>query len=172
MRDMEKWVRGDVSRGVHSKRRPVKISITWLKLVNLGVYETPEQMESPSRRETWRSECVVCPLGNLACQNLHCVRIISKRRSRRFTRDVGGYSFLYADLFMNEEEFEQMFDLTLYKKVRWLIFAACSLIFDFCCSLIDLWSLIFAGSQAVPLRWRLPHALREGKYYLHNCFFF
>lgn len=36
----------------------------------------------------------------------------------RFTRDVGGYPFLYADIFMTRPEFEQMFDLTLYEKVR------------------------------------------------------
>lgn len=36
----------------------------------------------------------------------------------RFTRDVGGYSFLYADIFMSRDEFEQMFDLTLYNRVR------------------------------------------------------
>jgi len=40
------------------------------------------------------------------------------RDMERFTRDVGGYSFLYADLFMTESEFEQMFDLTLYRQVR------------------------------------------------------
>lgn len=32
--------------------------------------------------------------------------------------DVGGFSFLYADIFMTREEFEEMFDLTLYEKVR------------------------------------------------------
>lgn len=36
----------------------------------------------------------------------------------RFIRDVGGYSFLYADIFMTEDEFEEMFDLTLYNNVR------------------------------------------------------
>lgn len=36
----------------------------------------------------------------------------------RFTRDVGGYPFLYADIFMSRPEFEEMFDLTLYEKVR------------------------------------------------------
>jgi delta24-sterol reductase len=40
------------------------------------------------------------------------------RAMEKFTRDVGGYSFLYADIFMTEDEFEQMFDLTLYRKVR------------------------------------------------------
>ena len=28
-----------------------------------------------------------------------------------FTRKVGGYPFLYADIFMRREEFEKMFDL-------------------------------------------------------------
>lgn len=36
----------------------------------------------------------------------------------RFTADVGGYPFLYADTFMTREEFERMFDLTAYKQVR------------------------------------------------------
>lgn len=40
------------------------------------------------------------------------------REMEKFTRDVGGYSFLYADIFMNKEEFDEMFDLTLYEKVR------------------------------------------------------
>uniref|UniRef100_A0A915E457 Uncharacterized protein n=1 Tax=Ditylenchus dipsaci TaxID=166011 RepID=A0A915E457_9BILA len=40
------------------------------------------------------------------------------RAMEKFTRDVGGYAFLYADIFMTEEEFEQMFDLRLYKQVR------------------------------------------------------
>lgn len=36
----------------------------------------------------------------------------------RFIRDAGGYSFLYADIFMTSEEFEEMFDLVLYKTCR------------------------------------------------------
>jgi len=40
------------------------------------------------------------------------------RTMEKFIRRVGGYTFLYADTFMNEEEFEEMFDLTLYKQVR------------------------------------------------------
>lgn len=36
----------------------------------------------------------------------------------RFTADVGGYPFLYADTFMTREEFERMFDLTAYEQVR------------------------------------------------------
>lgn len=40
------------------------------------------------------------------------------RRMEEFTRQVGGYPFLYADTFMTREEFRRMFDLTLYEKVR------------------------------------------------------
>jgi len=40
------------------------------------------------------------------------------RKMEAFIRDAGGYSFLYADTFMNWEEFHEMFDLTLYGKVR------------------------------------------------------
>lgn len=36
----------------------------------------------------------------------------------RFTREAGGYAFLYADIFMNKQEFEEMFDLTAYERVR------------------------------------------------------
>eukprot|EP01047_Picozoa_sp_COSAG01_P040874 COSAG01_NODE_3466_length_6056_cov_2.539198_3_plen_109_part_00 len=35
------------------------------------------------------------------------------RAMEQFIRDVGGYSFLYADTFMDEEELWQMFDRTL-----------------------------------------------------------
>lgn len=36
----------------------------------------------------------------------------------RFTRDVGGYPFLYADIFMDRKEFEEMFDLVAYERAR------------------------------------------------------
>ena len=34
------------------------------------------------------------------------------REMEDYTREVGGYPFLYADIFMTREEFGQMFDLT------------------------------------------------------------
>ncbi|CAH2089087.1 unnamed protein product [Euphydryas editha] len=40
------------------------------------------------------------------------------RDMEKFTRDVGGYSFLYADIFMTRTEFKEMFDLTLYEFAR------------------------------------------------------
>lgn len=40
------------------------------------------------------------------------------REMEAFTREVNGFPFLYADTFMTREEFAEMFDLTLYEKVR------------------------------------------------------
>ena len=34
------------------------------------------------------------------------------RAMEKFTQEVGGYPFLYADIFMTRDEFEEMFDLT------------------------------------------------------------
>lgn len=44
--------------------------------------------------------------------------VSAMRKMEKFTTEVGGVSFLYADIFMTREEFEVMFDLTLYEKVR------------------------------------------------------
>lgn len=38
--------------------------------------------------------------------------VSAMRAMEKFTRDVGGYAFLYADIFMDRNEFEEMFDLT------------------------------------------------------------
>ena len=43
---------------------------------------------------------------------------LAMRAMEHFTREVGGYSFLYADTFMTSEEFTQMFDHVLYERVR------------------------------------------------------
>ena len=40
------------------------------------------------------------------------------RDMEEFTRRVGGAPFLYADTFMTRSEFDEMFDLELYHKVR------------------------------------------------------
>ena len=40
------------------------------------------------------------------------------REMEEFTRRVGGAPFLYADTFMTRSEFDEMFDLELYHKVR------------------------------------------------------
>jgi delta24-sterol reductase len=63
---------------------------------DLGVYGTPGSVK---RRERYNPTKAM-------------------REMEKFTRDVGGYSFLYADIFMTESEFEEMFDLTLYRQVR------------------------------------------------------
>lgn len=43
---------------------------------------------------------------------------LAMRAMEHFTREVGGYPFLYADTFMTEDEFREMFDHTLYERVR------------------------------------------------------
>ncbi len=40
------------------------------------------------------------------------------RRIEKFVRDVRGFQMLYADSYMNEAEFESMFDHTLYDEMR------------------------------------------------------
>ena len=42
----------------------------------------------------------------------------------KFTQEVGGYPFLYADIFMTREEFEKMFDLTGIKNKNLYFFWA------------------------------------------------
>lgn len=44
--------------------------------------------------------------------------VTAMREMEKFTREIGGFSFLYADIFMTRQEFEDMFDLRLYEKVR------------------------------------------------------
>lgn len=44
--------------------------------------------------------------------------VSAMREMEKFTRDVGGFSFLYADIFMTRKEFEEMFDLSLYEVAR------------------------------------------------------
>ncbi|CAH2041949.1 unnamed protein product, partial [Iphiclides podalirius] len=44
--------------------------------------------------------------------------VASMRGMERYASQVGGFSFLYADIFMTREEFGQMFDLDLYEEVR------------------------------------------------------
>jgi delta24-sterol reductase len=63
---------------------------------DLGVYGTPGQLK---KRQPYNPTKAM-------------------RAMEQFTRDVGGYSFLYADIFMTEEEFNQMFDMSLYNDVR------------------------------------------------------
>ena len=42
----------------------------------------------------------------------------STRAVEEFVRRVGGYQMLYADIYMDRDEFHAMFDHTKYEKVR------------------------------------------------------
>ena len=63
----------------------------------------------------------------LTCNFYHLFRydaVGAMRAMEKFTQEVGGYPFLYADIFMTREEFEEMFDLTgicsiLFQIVFW-----------------------------------------------------
>ena len=44
--------------------------------------------------------------------------VMAMREMEAFTRRVGGFPFLYADTFMDREEFAETFDLTLYDACR------------------------------------------------------
>lgn len=70
--------------------------MNWGMFFDLGVYGVPGPVR---RREPY--------------DPVHTYRSIEK-----FTRDVGGYPFLYADLFLTRKEFEETFDLTAYNEVR------------------------------------------------------
>lgn len=68
----------------------------WGMFNDLGVYGVPEKVKQKQRYDA----------------------VGAMREMEKFTRDVGGYPFLYADIFMTRSEFEAMFDLTAYEKVR------------------------------------------------------
>jgi len=63
---------------------------------DLGVYGVPQDVKDRKRFDA----------------------VSAMRKMEDFTRSVGGYHFLYADIFMSREEFENMFDLTSYEIVR------------------------------------------------------
>jgi len=90
--------RGSVGQGqLRAPREKDRVSgKNYAMFYDLGVYGVPEAV---------KQKCSYHPVKAM-------------RQMEQFTRDVGGYSFLYADTFMDETEFEVMFDLTLYKAVR------------------------------------------------------
>ena len=49
--------------------------------------------------------------GGSQMSNYRFDAVKALRDMEEFTREVGGYPFLYADIFMTRKEFEEMFDL-------------------------------------------------------------
>jgi len=68
----------------------------WGMFNDLGVYGVPKKVRDKQRYDA----------------------VGAMRAMEKFTQEVGGYPFLYADIFMTREEFEEMFDLTAYEQVR------------------------------------------------------
>lgn len=69
---------------------------TWGMFNDLGVYGVPKKVRNKERFDA----------------------VKAMREMEKFTQEVGGYPFLYADIFMTRSEFEAMFDLTSYERVR------------------------------------------------------
>eukprot|EP00095_Tigriopus_kingsejongensis_P003457 snap_masked-scaffold13_size735724-processed-gene-2.2 protein:Tk03457 transcript:snap_masked-scaffold13_size735724-processed-gene-2.2-mRNA-1 annotation:"hypothetical protein" len=69
---------------------------SWGMFNDLGVYGVPKQVRNKKRFDA----------------------VAAMREMEHFTREVGGYPFLYADTFMSRAEFNEMFDLTAYEQVR------------------------------------------------------
>lgn len=68
----------------------------WGMFNDLGVYGVPQIVRDKKRYDA----------------------VSAMRAMEKFTQEVGGYPFLYADIFMTRDEFEKMFDLTGYEQVR------------------------------------------------------
>merc|ERR1711936_920581 len=68
----------------------------WGMFNDLGVYGVPQKVRNKQRYDA----------------------VGAMRAMEKFTQEVGGYPFLYADIFMTREEFEKMFDLSNYERVR------------------------------------------------------
>ena len=95
----------DHQRGPQGQLRPppkdrIVPGTNYAMFNDLGVYGTPGPVQ---RREFYNPTYAM-------------------REMEKFTRDVGGYSFLYADIFMTEDEFNEMFDMELYEKVVLIVF--------------------------------------------------
>ncbi|XP_024941481.1 angiotensin-converting enzyme isoform X2 [Cephus cinctus] len=89
------YARGKGSGQVPSPDKKYLVSGTNYAMYNdLGIYGVPGQVKSKTPYDP----------------------VSAMRKMEKFTRDVGGFSFLYADIFMTKEEFEEMFDLSLYEK--------------------------------------------------------
>lgn len=78
------------------------------------------------------------------------------REMEKFIRHAGGYSFLYADTFMSKNEFDQMFDLTLYEKCRQKYHAQCAFphLYDKTKPEIDVFEI---GKEYADLLWFLSY---------------
>lgn len=64
---------------------------------DLGVYGVPKKVKNRERFDA----------------------VGAMRKMENFTKEVGGYPFLYADIFMTRDEFEEMFDLTGRHCIHW-----------------------------------------------------
>lgn len=84
------------NQGLLRKPRRLRHGQDWDMYVDLGIYGVPAAVK---RKEPWDA-------------------VRSIRAIERFARDRGGFTLLWADIFMDREEFEQTFDHRLYREMR------------------------------------------------------
>ena len=84
---------------------------------DLGIYGIPPENVPKTKRSTARRTGENSSSGNER-EKVQYLPVTSMRAMEHYTRCVGGAPFLYADTFMTREEFEEMFDLDLYTRVR------------------------------------------------------
>ena len=87
---------GEEKQGQFRKPRDVIPGTKYGMYYDLGVYGIPRDIKQGK-----------------PCNTVSCMREMED-----FTRRVGGAPFLYADTFMDKDEFSEMFDLRLYEKMR------------------------------------------------------
>ncbi len=83
-------------QGFLRKPKKLRSGKSWDMYVDLGVYGIPAAVK---RKEPWDAVATV-------------------RALEAFVRERGGFTLLWADIFMDRAEFEEMFDHTLYRKMR------------------------------------------------------
>lgn len=83
-------------QGFFRKPKKIREGNDWAMYVDLGIYGIPAAVK---RKEPWDA-------------------VKSVRAIEKFARDHGGFTLVWADIFMNREEFEHAFDHTLYRKMR------------------------------------------------------
>ncbi|KAI8052131.1 hypothetical protein BDF22DRAFT_690120 [Syncephalis plumigaleata] len=83
-------------RAPHNLRTDSATGRQYEMYCDLGVYGVPPKVKN---KQPWDA-------------------IAEVRRMEKFARDVRGYQLLYADCFMSRDEFEEMFDHTLYRECR------------------------------------------------------
>ncbi|XP_076057489.1 delta(24)-sterol reductase-like [Oratosquilla oratoria] len=101
-----------MKESLHVFEEQVKIYPLWLCPFLLP--SRPGMLRAPNDKETMFIDIGSYGVPNV--DNFHPVE--TTRRVEEFVRNVKGFQMMYADSYMTREEYRQMFDHTLYDKLR------------------------------------------------------